>query len=165
MGHACSGMDKHIVRYTVSEPPPPPPPQPFWLKSGTFHPRIFPGLGVCLQLYVPSSEVQSVGARCWGARFGMFLLGGWFLWVCCSWSLEAPLLSEGRDGLAEPSVLSPIPYGTPNSMRVSSVIPATIGLTYTFQVSRSMMTSLLVSVAYGSWEALDARSATRYGAI
>ena len=71
------------------------------------------------------------------------LLGGWFLWVCFSWSLEAPLLSGGCDGLAEPSLFSLIPCGAPNSMRVSSAIPTNVGLTITSRVS-SMKTLLLV---------------------
>ena len=58
----------------------------------------------------------------------MFLLGGWILLVCGSWSSWALLLSEGCEGSAEPPLLSPILYGVPNSTRAESAIPAKVGL-------------------------------------
>ena len=71
-----------------------------------------------------------------GARFGMFLLGGSILWVCGLWSSWAPLLSEGYEGSAEPSLLCPIPIDAPNSTRGKSTIPANVGLTNTLVVPR-----------------------------
>ena len=59
-----------------------------------------------------------------------------------SWSLKAPLLSGGCDGLTEPSLFSPVPDSAPNSIRVSSSVPTNVGFERArpgFQSTKTML--------------------------
>ena len=58
------GMDRHVTCT-----PPTPPSVAILAQVRNIPPWNFPSLGACLQLFLPSSKVQSFRARCLGARF------------------------------------------------------------------------------------------------